>query len=87
MNELIQKAIERSTKEEVAQLICDLHDEHLGLRVKTIRECAKFIRTQQRGTRYQWESESHFARLVGEMADRLEDWAAQIEEDGEDDGR
>lgn len=36
-----------------------------------IEECAIAVETQKRGTRYQWESESHFGTITKEIANRV----------------
>jgi hypothetical protein len=36
-----------------------------------IEECAVAIQMQERGTRYQWMSDSHFGTMTQEMAGRL----------------
>lgn len=41
------------------------------LRDIIIEECAMAVETQERGTRYQWQAESHFGTMAKEMANRL----------------
>lgn len=36
-----------------------------------IEECAVAIETQIKGTRYEWESDSHFATMTKEIAQRV----------------
>jgi hypothetical protein len=53
-----------------------LRDEQFRIRIERewteiVHMCAQCVETQKRGTRYQWESGSHFGTMTREMANRI----------------